>query len=948
MLDLRVPVATYRLQFNKQFRFEDARDLVPYLHQLGISDLYASPILKARKGSLHGYDVTDPTRLNPELGTKTDFDTLVRELKNRQMGLIIDIVPNHMAASPENPWWMDLMENGLCSPYSSFFDIDWTVFDGRILLPILARPYEQALESQELVLTLEDAGFFVQCSDYRLPLEIRSYRSILSCCLNTLEEALGSSHPDCKQLNKLTQAAERLSSVTNLDRDEARRHYRDRQAFKESFLHIVKASPKTKTVVLQTVTLFNGKSGEPGSFELMHNLLQQQVYQLAFWKTAREHLNYRRFFDVSDLIGVRVEEAQVFEASHSLILRLIGDGKVSGLRIDHIDGLNDPWEYLLRLQQYIVPETEGASVFPRFYIVIEKVLASDELLPPAWPVFGTTGYDFAKMVNSLFVDSNGVQALDEIYFRFIDSRDSFDNIVYEKKKQVMRELFPAEMSALGQCLAKLAQQEELTANLSSKELARTLVEVTACLPVYRTYVRAMKVPAQDQLYLERAVEEARRRNPDMDTVALDFLKCILSLDFRYPLPSKQKEAWLDFILRWRQLTGAIMAKGFEDTALYSYNRLVSLNDVGSEPDSLGLSIDDFHRRVLARQERWPYTFNATSTHDTKRSEDVRARINALSEIPDEWENHLTQWRHWNEARKQLVNGVSVPEPNMEMLLYQTMIGAWPVCEKEVPEFKRRLKAYMVKAVREAKVFTSWLSPDSGYEAALVSFVESILDGTKENDFLGDFLQLEKQIAYYGALNSLAQVLLKIGSPGVPDFYQGTELWDFSLVDPDNRRPVDFRTRAKALDELTQQEAQGQESLIQQLLNSWEDGRVKLYVTYKALNFRQSYSDLFQDGEYIPLQVVGRRRERMCAFARSRRGEYALVMTPRLLTKLVSVGIMPVGRKVWGEDLLLLPEGMPGHWLNVFTGEALGVPGTKRELRLSDVMCRFPVALLVSV
>jgi len=948
MFDLRIPVATYRLQFNKQFRFEDARDLVPYLHQLGITDLYASPILKARQGSSHGYDVTDPTCLNPELGTKTDFDTLVRELRNHKMGLILDIVPNHMAASPENPWWMDLMENGLCSPYAGFFDIDWTAFDSRILLPFLTRPYEEAVENQELTLTLENAGLFVQYNDYRLPLDVKSYRLILSYCLDTLEKALGSSHPDYEQLNQLTQAAEHLSSVTNLDPKEASKHYRDRQALKESFLHIVKASPKMKTVLLQNVTLFNGKRGEPRSFELMHNVLEQQVYQLAFWKTAHEHLNYRRFFDISDLIGVRVEELQVFEASHSLILRLVGEGKVSGLRIDHIDGLNDPLQYLFRLQQHIVPGTEGASIFPRFYVVIEKILTSDEVLSPEWPVFGTTGYDFAKMVNTLFVDSSGAQALDEIYFRFIDSRVSLDNIAYEKKKQVIKELFPAEVSALGQYLTNLARQDKPTANLSSKELTKTLIEVTACLPVYRTYTRTMEVPAQDQLYLERAVEEARRRNPDMDTPALDSLKRILTLDFRYQLPSKQKEAWLDLVLRWQQLTGAIMAKGFEDTTLYCYNRLVSLNDVGSEPDSLGFSVDDFHRSVLARQERWPHTLNATSTHDTKRSEDVRARINALSEIPEEWENHLTQWRRWNEPRKQLVHGLPVPEPNTEILLYQTMIGAWPLYEKEVPEFKQRLKAYMVKAVREAKVFTEWLSPNSGYEGALISFLESILDGTKENGFLEDFLPFEKRIAYYGALNSLAQVLLKIASPGVPDFYQGTELWDFSLVDPDNRRPVDFRTRAKALDELTHQEAQGQESLIQQVLNSLGDGRVKLYATYKGLNVRKSYSDLFQDGGYIPLQVVGHRQEHMCAFARRRGEEYALVIIPRLLTRLVRVGVIPVGREVWGEDLLLLSEGMPEHWLNIFTGERVGVSDTKRGLRLSDVLCRFPVALLIGV
>jgi len=948
MFDLKIPVATYRLQFNKQFRFKDACDLVPYLHQLGISDLYASPIFKARRGSLHGYDVTDPTCLNPELGTETDFDVLVRELGSCKMGILLDIVPNHVAASSENPWWMDLMENGLCSPYAGFFDIDWSAFDNRILLPILTRPYEKALENQELALSLEDASLFVQYNGYRLPLDVKSYRLILSYCLDALKKALGSSHPDYKELNQLTESAEHLPSVTNLDPKEASKQYRDRQALKESFMHIVKTLSKTKTALLQNITLFNGKKGEPKSFELMHNLLEQQVYRLACWETAREHISYRRFFDISDLVGVRVEELQVFEATHPLIFRLVREGKVSGLRIDHIDGLNDPLQYLFRLQQYIVPKIEEASIFPHFYVIVEKILTSDEVLPSEWPVFGTTGYDFTKMVNALFTDSRGAQALDEIYFRFIGSRVAFDNVVYEKKKQVIEELFPAEVRALGQYLTNLAHRDSLTANLSSKELTKTLIEVTACLPIYRTYTRTMEVSPQDQLYLEHAVDEARRRNPDINAITFDFLKRILTLDFPYYLPLEQKESWLHFILRWQQLTGAIMAKGFEDTTLYCYNRLVSLNEVGGEPDMLGLSVDDFHHRILSRQERWPHTLNSTSTHDTKRSEDIRARVSVLSEIPEEWENHLSQWRRWNEPKKRRVNGLPVPDPNIEILLYQTLIGAWPLREKEVPEFKQRLKEYIVKAVREAKVFTSWLSPNSDYESALIMFLESILDSTKENSFLEDFLRFEKWIAYYGALNSLAQVLIKITSPGVPDFYQGMELWDFSLVDPDNRRRVDFKTRAKLLAELTQQQVQGQESLTRQVLNSWEDGRVKLYVTYKALNVRESHSDLFQDGEYVVLQVIGHRQEHVCAFVRRREGRCALIVIPRLLTKLVRVGVIPVGQEVWGEDMLLLPDGVPERWLNSFTEEKLRVSSTTNGLKLCDVLRTFPVALLISI
>lgn len=950
MFDLRIPIATYRLQFNGQFSFEDAQVIVPYLSRLGISDLYASPIFKARQGSTHGYDVVDPSRLNPELGTEVDFDALVRKLMDYGMGLLLDIVPNHMAASHENPWWVDLLENGLYSPYTAFFDIDWSAAGNRVLLPILVSHYKKALENQELTLTLQDTGIFVQYHGYRLPLDVKSYSLILSHCLNTLEGALGSSHPDFQRFNQLTNAMERLSSVTSPGCKTTRKQYRERQAVKEALLHIVNTSPKVKTFLLHNIAVFNGKKGEPKSFELMHSLLEQQVYRLAFWKVAREHINYRRFFDINDLVGIRVEDPEVFEVTHALIFQLAQQGKVTGLRVDHIDGLFDPLQYLSRLQQTIAPEVEEVGRFPPFYIVVEKILAGDEVLPPEWPVFGTTGYDFANMVNALFVDNKGVQALDESYSRLTGSPVVFNDVIYEKRRQVIEKLFPGEAKALGHHLADLAHRHQghHSVTLLPKELTQAVVEVTACLPIYRTYIHTLEVPPRDRFYLERAIEEAQWRNPSVEAAALDFLKHVLLLDFPFGLTPEQKESWLYFVLRWQQLTGAVMAKGFEDTALYTYNRLISLNEVGGDPGSTGLSIDEFHHRNLARLEQCPHTLNATSTHDTKRSEDVRARINVLSEIPEEWDRHLTQWSQWNQPKKQTVNGLAIPEPDIEILLYQTLIGAWPLYKQEVTEFKQRLKVYMVKAVREAKVFTNWLLPNSDYESALIKFLESVLEGSKQNDFLEDFLRFESQIAYYGALNSLAQVLLKTTSPGVPDFYQGTELWDFSLVDPDNRRPVDFRRRIELLDGLTQQEARGQQSLIQQALSMWEDGRVKLYVTYKALNVRKSYSDVFQDGEYIPLQVAGQRQEHVLAFGRHKGKAWLMVVVPRLLTKLGRFGATPVSRGVWEEDSLLLPEGMPERWFNIFTGEHLKVSATGKKLALSDILCIFPMALLVNI
>ena len=794
MFHLKIPVATYRLQFNKQFRFEDAHDLVPYLHQLGISDLYASPIFKARKGSPHGYDVTDPTCLNPELGTETDFDALVRELRSHKMGLLLDIVPNHMAASPENTWWQDLLDKGQESPYASFFDTDW----------------------------------------------------------------------------------------------------------------------------------------------------------LAFERVKSKITDHRRFFDIGDLVGIRVEESQVFEAVHSLVLRLIAEGKITGLRIDHIDGLYDPLEYLLRLQHYIAHQTSEARKKASFYVVVEKILSDNETLPEEWAVFGTTGYDFANIVNALFVDGNGAQALDEIYSRFTGIEATFDTIVYEKKKQVMCKLFHEEIKALGRYLAYLAQKAGYTPPPSQVTAKEVLTEVIASMPIYRTYTRTLEISPRDKVYLENALQEATQRSSTPNTVMLDFLQQVLLLDFPNTLSQEQKDQWQNFVLRWQQLTGAIMAKGVEDTALYTYNRLISLNEVGGNPSKQGLSINEFHKHNIRKSKHCPHTLNATSTHDTKRSEDVRARINVLSEIPEEWEKMLTRWSERNQLKKRRVNGLPVPEPNTETLLYQTLIGAWPLYQKEARRFKKRLKEYIIKATREAKTYTNWIRPDQQYEDSLIQFIESILQASKANRFLDDFLQFQSQVAYYGAFNSLAQVLLKITSPGVPDFYQGTELWDFSLVDPDNRRPVNFEERKSLLDNLIQQEARGQQLLVQRILESWQDGRVKLYVAYKALNVRRASRDLFEYGDYIPLQVHGEKQEHICAFARIRRENWTLTVVPRLLTKLIGVGDLPCGQRVWKDNKLLLPNDAPECWLNVFTEENVRVLDEKKQLALADIFTMFPVALLKSI
>lgn len=960
MPPLRVPGATYRIQFNRGFRFADARALVTYLHALGVTDLYASPLLQAREGSPHGYDVTDPTRLNRELGGEEAFAELTAALQQHGMGLLLDIVPNHMAASTENPWWADLLQNGPASSYAAWFDIDWHPWRpglaNKILLPVLSAPYGWELETQKLSLVLEEDGFFIRYYDKRFPLKPASYAVILSHRLEELVTASGKDHPEVPAFTELIELFRTLPAP---DKDNFASAFR--QAVRR-LRSLYNTQPWIRNFLEGTLQFLNGRQDDPRSFDTLDRLLAQQHYRLAFWRTAHREVNYRRFFDISDLVSVRVEEENVFAATHARILQLAAAGSISGLRIDHIDGLLDPEGYLRRLQKYL----GAAGAVNPFYIVAEKILVNGETLPPEWPVSGTTGYDFLNAVNGLFCDGRSAGILDEIYRQFGEVEENFSVVVYARKRQVLEELFPGEVRRLAWQLGQLAEQDRYGCDLTLTELEQAVIEVTAWLPVYRTYIRDFHVTARDRRYVERAVTAAVERIPAAGP-ACAFLRRVLLLEFPDHLPAEGKQAWLRFTMRWQQLTGPVMAKGYEDTALYIYNRLVSLNEVGSDPQTAGVSVAEFHARNQAAQERYPHTLNATSTHDTKRSEDVRARINVLSEIPSLWAEKLSRWRDWNHSRKPVVDGRPIPDGNMELLIYQTLVGTWPLSKEEVPAFKERLRTYLVKAAREAKTHTSWLNPCPEYEDALTAFVAAILKPGEDNLFLRDFLEFQKITAFFGALNSLAQTLLKITAPGVPDFYQGTELWNLSLVDPDNRRPVDFRFRAELLAALQEREAHGLPLLVRELLETWEDGRVKLYLTYKALHFRRANRELFTAGEYLPVEVTKPRDEHACAFARRLGDRWVLVAVPRLLVRLQEAGQAilteaatnrlpvlkpPLGEAAWGETTLILPENSPDRWHNVLTGEVLaaalpaGTASGSKTLPLAYVFRSFPTALFV--
>ncbi|HEY2091927.1 MAG TPA: malto-oligosyltrehalose synthase [Thermoanaerobaculia bacterium] len=842
----RVPLATYRLQFNSGFTFDSARRIAPYLAELGISDVYASPILKARKGSPHGYDVVDATALNPELGSEDDFNALHAELQRNELGLLLDIVPNHMAASSENTWWMSVLENGPRSRFVHYFDVD---ANPKVLLPILGRPYGEVLEAQEIKLGFYRDGFFFTYYEHRLPLAPESYRLIL--------REIVESSPNL-ELHEIVQNEEASSNSKFLKETISRIYEHDAGFHAALDAEIVKID---------------------GDVDRLDALLDAQWYRLAYWRIASEKINYRRFFDVTDLVGVRVENPEVFEARNRRTLELIAEGKVTGLRIDHIDGLYDPIGHMTKLQSRI---GDGE----RFYIVVEKILSDDEQLPREFPVSGTTGYDFLSTLNNLFVDGAGLAKLDHFYRSFTGITRSFADTAYERKKQVIHELFSGEMRRLGKHLAGLAMAERNARDFAPTELALALTEVTACLEVYRTYIRDEEVSEADRGILRRALACARARaGASLDPRMFTFLEHVLLVD-PPSYAAAQRDQWLAFVMRWQQFTGRVMAKGVEDTAFYNYNRLLSLNDVGGdpgrEPERDGLA--ELHARNERIARDWPDTLNATSTHDTKRSQDARARIAVLSEIPEQWAAAVQRWSDMNEPLRQ--NGV--PDPNVELLVYQNLLSVWPID-------RDRFRQFLEKASREAKTHTSWIAPNVEYERALHDFGDALL---ANEEFRRSFIRLQKRVAYHGFLNALAQVVLKIASPGVPDFYQGTELWDFSLVDPDNRRPVDYETRMKLL-------RQVRDANPAELLRRWPDGRIKLYVTWKALHLRKQ----FAREDYRPL-----RGERVCAF---QRGDDVAVAVPRFT--------------VSGKSSLELS----GRWRNVFTDQVF---------EGGDPFATFPVAI----
>lgn len=963
---IKIPRATYRLQFNHQFTFANAEAIVPYLHDLGISHCYASPYLKARAGSHHGYDIVDHNALNPEIGDEERFNLWVQALHRYGMGQILDIVPNHMGVGgDDNAWWLDVLEHGPSSEYAAYFDIDWRPIKeelrGKVLLPVLGDHYGTVIEKGELRLTFDlDLGQFSACFySHRFPIDPSTYPNILSHKLEQLTAHFSAQEDSILEYQSLITAFEHLPSRNDTQAEKRAERLRDSAIYKRRLAELCQEYPAIGALVFDTAATFNGLTEQPESFNLLHQLLERQAYRLAYWRVASDEINYRRFFDINDLAGLRMENSAVFAATHRFILELIRAGKVDGLRIDHPDGLHDPSGYYRRLSQQIAAVKGDLGSFndetaqPPCYVVVEKILANYEYLPEDWPVCGTTGYEFAHLNNGLFIYSDSQKEMERIYVRFTRRSWNFDELLYSCKKIIIRGQLSSELTVLANMLNSIAQSDRHTRDFTLNGMREALTEVVACFPVYRTYVSVRGVSEEDRRFVYWAVAQAKKRSLAADASIFDFIQAILLLEAA--TQSSISQETIQFIMRFQQYTGPVMAKALEDTMLYTYNRLVSLNDVGSDPRSFGVSLAAFHRANQERIQRWPHAMLASSTHDSKRSEDVRARLNVLSEMPGDWRNHLGRWARINRTKRRQLNGLRAPSRNDEYLFYQTVLGTWPLHDMDengLADFRERIEAYMLKAAKEAKAQTSWINPDTEYEAALVHFVRSVLGSLEKNPFLMDFLPFHRHVAQFGTLNSLSQLLLKLTAPGVPDLYQGSELWEFNLVDPDNRQPVDFALRQQRLQEVMRQ-AHSEQSLhvyARELLKSREDGRAKLYLIWKILALRARLPLLFQEGDYSPLVAQGEKVDHLCAFARRYEDAVMLSIAPRWFVRLLgSEDTLPLGETLWGETWIEVPEWNENKsYMNVLTEEI--VTATQRAdkyyVSAARLFENFSVALLI--
>ena len=970
--DARVPVSTYRVQMHKDFNFGHAQAIVGYLKQLGIGDFYSSPIFEARPGSMHGYDVARHDRFNPELGGSEGFASFSAELQRQGLGLLLDIVPNHMGVGNDSIWWQDVLENGHASRYSEYFDIDWKPLKGalrnKLLLPILGNQYGTELESKHIQVSIEDGRPLVRYYDHTMPIAPRTVHLIFD------QDDVAGSMP--QSFRELLEQIDHLPPHETTD-DELREQRRAELAELLPRLRDALRSAEMQPSIQRALDAINGSEGDPHSFDRLHVLLDAQPYRLASWRTSAEEINYRRFFDVNDLVGLRMENPEVFAETHCLIRSLIAAQQVTGLRIDHCDGMFNPRQYLIRLQLLYLasqcageaPQQETAangverSVLDSvrgydwsksqgpLYTVVEKILEPREYLPPEWPVRGTSGYDFVYLANGIFIQSANEKRFNVLYNQVLGHPADPDEIIYRAKLQVMQTALASEVYALTNLLSKIAAANRRARDFTDNILETVLRHTIAAFPVYRTYIDDRgEYGERDVAFLRFAIARAKRLNPDIDASGFDFLRETLLLQNSSPAARQKPDPQiLYFALKFQQLTGPVMAKGVEDTAFYVYTRFLSSNEVGGSAKSFGISLETLHQSNQERLKHSPDTMLTTSTHDTKRSEDVRNRLNVLSELPQLWSAGVRRWQRMNSKFKQkLEDGRIAPDNNEEYLLYQTILGAWPwqmESQQDREDYLERIKQYASKALSEAKVNLSWINPDAEYMKAVHAFITAILmpgPRGKESPFVESLKSLLPQLQLFGVVNSLAQVVLKIAVPGIPDFYQGNELWELSLVDPDNRRPVDYNLRAGYMDALHELAGrEGPAAVCRDVLANVADGRVKLWTTHRALELRQREHAIFRRGEYTALEVAGEHQENVIAFLRRdpSSGRSVLAVLPRFACSLMRGKLeMPLG-PAWGNDQLRIPVSPGTRYSNVFTGRISDCARTAKPAA-EHVICYF--------
>lgn len=992
-----IPESTYRLQVNADFNFSSINQQIEYFSKLGIKYIYCSPYFQASPGSTHGYDVIDHSHINAEIGNMDDYIQMVNTLKFHNMGQIMDIVPNHTCMHYKNPIVRDILTHGQASRFAHFLDINWNPLKrelkGKILLPSLGNNFGTEVDKGNFKLIYEQGRFILCYYDNRFPIDPKTYAKILD--ITPIRHLYFVS--DISEVNKdrieLEQLVYEFNTLPNREEgslsSKMERYSRSEKLIAR--LHkLTKESEMINSHIQNILTLINGKGHRGASYDRLENIINEQVYRLSNWRVAAEEINYRRFFDINDLAAICMEKKDVFEFTHQLVFNLISEGYVQGLRVDHPDGLYLPYDYFVQLQTNylkarflkeanIDPSSTGYydaleifdsiiqqidhSQLDSLFVIIEKILSEDEQIPKTWPISGTVGYEYLNLINDLFLDTTHEQDIIQLYWDIIGQVIPYKDLVYENKYKIINMNMWSEVSELSHRLNIISETSRHTRDFTLRQLLIVLRDVVACFPVYRTYIGSDDevIHKRDISYIKHAISEAKKRNQQVSPLLFDFVEEVLLGRGIENVSEELLSLRQEFILRFQQLTAPIAAKGVEDTVFYIYNAMLSLNEVGGEPDRFGLSVEDFHKRIISYSKNWPYSLIATSTHDNKRSEDVRARLNVLSEIPEEWRNQVQLYIKLNAAYKKSISTMQsaeltpIPDPNTEYMIYQTLLGTYPMHimdQDEQRNYLHRIHGFIEKSVREAKVYSNWINPDMTYENACKDFVENIL--TDDKAFLQEFLPFQRKIARLGLWNSLSQLLIKIGLPGIIDIYQGNELWNFSLVDPDNRRPVDYEKRHSMLNDLIKQEKQSESKLLSSLsesLDGDEQGWIKLYYTWKGLQLRKTNPLLFLNGKYIPLDTSGERSNHVIAFARSYYNDSLIVIASRFFHSLINTNEdLPIGEK-WGKTMVYLPDEIKGDAFTLFGGQQTIKVRSRsghRVILLGEALEQLPSVILKSI